>query len=210
MHYVEERADLEASAGELFDVVESGAVRIRARNRYPLREAAEVHPRNRGPGNDRLDRPLALRLTRISPAPGLASAAAARPARGARRGAGFRRCRCGPRLRGPSGHRLGARCGRRPGRRSLARSRRADPKPVHPDDSNCRNQEGVAASTGSDFLALPLKFAGFTGPPISYGRADRQNGSIRGSGTPRRRRHRHGQTGSVRRHPGLAARRHAP
>ena len=43
MHYVEERADLEASAGELFDVVESGAVRIRARNRYPLREAAEVH-----------------------------------------------------------------------------------------------------------------------------------------------------------------------
>ena len=43
MHYVEERADLEASAGELFDVVESGAVDIRARNRHPLREAAEVH-----------------------------------------------------------------------------------------------------------------------------------------------------------------------
>jgi len=43
MHYVEERADLEASAGELFDVVESGTVEIRPRNRYPLREAAEVH-----------------------------------------------------------------------------------------------------------------------------------------------------------------------
>ena len=43
MHYIEEPADLEASAGELFDVLKSGAVRIRVGNRHPLREAAEVH-----------------------------------------------------------------------------------------------------------------------------------------------------------------------
>ena len=43
MHYVEEREDLEASARELFDVVSSGVVKITVRNRYPLREAAEVH-----------------------------------------------------------------------------------------------------------------------------------------------------------------------
>ena len=43
MHYVEEREDLVASAKELFDVVSSGAVTITVRNRYPLREAADVH-----------------------------------------------------------------------------------------------------------------------------------------------------------------------
>ena len=43
MHYVEARADLEASAGERFDIVASGAVDIRARHRHPLRGAARVH-----------------------------------------------------------------------------------------------------------------------------------------------------------------------
>ena len=43
MHYMEEREDLVAAAQELFDVVSSGAVAITVRNRYPLREAAEVH-----------------------------------------------------------------------------------------------------------------------------------------------------------------------
>ena len=43
MHYVEEREDLVASAQELFDAVSTGAVTITVRNRYPLREAAEVH-----------------------------------------------------------------------------------------------------------------------------------------------------------------------
>lgn len=41
--YAAKRADLEAGAGELFDVVGSGAVAIRVNQRYPLRDAAEAH-----------------------------------------------------------------------------------------------------------------------------------------------------------------------
>jgi NADPH:quinone reductase len=43
MTYVAAREDLMASAGELFEVVRSGAVRIEVNQRFPLREAAEAH-----------------------------------------------------------------------------------------------------------------------------------------------------------------------
>jgi NADPH2:quinone reductase len=42
-HYTATRADLELSAKELFDVVASGAVKIRIGATYPLRDAAEAH-----------------------------------------------------------------------------------------------------------------------------------------------------------------------
>ena len=43
MTYTAERADLVASAKELFDVVQRGAVRIEINQRFPLRDAAEAH-----------------------------------------------------------------------------------------------------------------------------------------------------------------------
>jgi NADPH2:quinone reductase len=43
MTYTAERADLLATAKELFEVVQSGAVRILINQRFPLREAAEAH-----------------------------------------------------------------------------------------------------------------------------------------------------------------------
>ena len=43
MTYTAERADLVAAANELFEVVQSGAVRIEINQRFPLREAAEAH-----------------------------------------------------------------------------------------------------------------------------------------------------------------------
>jgi NADPH:quinone reductase-like Zn-dependent oxidoreductase len=42
-HYIAKRADLEATAGDLFDVVASGAVKIEVRQRYPLTETAKAH-----------------------------------------------------------------------------------------------------------------------------------------------------------------------
>ena len=42
-HYTQRRADLLAMAGELFDVVASGQVRISVNQRYPLRDAALAH-----------------------------------------------------------------------------------------------------------------------------------------------------------------------
>jgi NADPH2:quinone reductase len=42
-NYTASRADLEASAAELFDQVTSGQVRIEVRQRYPLEQAAEAH-----------------------------------------------------------------------------------------------------------------------------------------------------------------------
>jgi NADPH2:quinone reductase len=42
-NYVAERADLELSATELFDVVRSGKVKVQVRQRFPLRHAAEAH-----------------------------------------------------------------------------------------------------------------------------------------------------------------------
>ena len=41
--YTAQRADLVASANELFEVVQSGAVRIQVNQRFPLRDAAEAH-----------------------------------------------------------------------------------------------------------------------------------------------------------------------
>lgn len=41
--YVSTRAELEASSGALFDVIGSGAVKIRIDQRYPLERAAEAH-----------------------------------------------------------------------------------------------------------------------------------------------------------------------
>lgn len=41
--YTAKRDDLVATAAELFEVVQSGAVRININQRYPLREAAEAH-----------------------------------------------------------------------------------------------------------------------------------------------------------------------
>jgi NADPH2:quinone reductase len=43
MTYTAERADLLATAKELFEVVQSGAVRILINQRFPLRDAAEAH-----------------------------------------------------------------------------------------------------------------------------------------------------------------------
>jgi NADPH:quinone reductase len=43
MTYTAERAHLVASANELFDVVQRGAVRIEINQRFPLRDAAEAH-----------------------------------------------------------------------------------------------------------------------------------------------------------------------
>ncbi|QNT69610.1 quinone oxidoreductase family protein [Defluviicoccus vanus] len=43
MHYTAKRADLLASAAELFAVVQSGAVRIAVHQTYPLAEAAQAH-----------------------------------------------------------------------------------------------------------------------------------------------------------------------
>jgi len=43
MHYTAKRADLLASAAELFDVVAGGAVRIEVRQTYPLAETARAH-----------------------------------------------------------------------------------------------------------------------------------------------------------------------
>ena len=43
MHYTAKRADLLASAAELFDVVAGGAVRIEVRQTYPLAETAQAH-----------------------------------------------------------------------------------------------------------------------------------------------------------------------
>lgn len=43
MHYMAKRADMEASAKELFEVVLGGAVRISVNHIYPLREVARAH-----------------------------------------------------------------------------------------------------------------------------------------------------------------------
>ena len=43
MTYTAARADLVRAAGELFDVVKSGAVEIRVNQRYPLRDAVQAH-----------------------------------------------------------------------------------------------------------------------------------------------------------------------
>ncbi|HEU5285799.1 MAG TPA: quinone oxidoreductase [Sphingomicrobium sp.] len=42
-HYIASRAELEASAAELFEAVGSGAVRIEVMQRFPLADAAEAH-----------------------------------------------------------------------------------------------------------------------------------------------------------------------
>jgi NADPH2:quinone reductase len=42
-HYIASRAELEASAAELFEVVGSGGVRIEVKQRFPLAEAADAH-----------------------------------------------------------------------------------------------------------------------------------------------------------------------
>jgi NADPH2:quinone reductase len=42
-HYVATRAELERSAGELFDMVLSGEVKIEVKQRIPLKDAAEAH-----------------------------------------------------------------------------------------------------------------------------------------------------------------------
>ena len=41
--YIAKRQDLEASAAALFDVVSSGAVKIRINQRYALKDAAKAH-----------------------------------------------------------------------------------------------------------------------------------------------------------------------
>jgi len=42
-HYIASRAELEASADELFEMVASGKVRVDVRQRFPLEQAAEAH-----------------------------------------------------------------------------------------------------------------------------------------------------------------------
>jgi NADPH2:quinone reductase len=43
VHYIATREQLELSAGELFEVVESGKVKIEVKQNFPLRDAAEAH-----------------------------------------------------------------------------------------------------------------------------------------------------------------------
>jgi NADPH2:quinone reductase len=43
MTYTAKREDLVASADELFQVVETGAVKLEINQRFPLREAAAAH-----------------------------------------------------------------------------------------------------------------------------------------------------------------------
>ena len=47
MDYTAERVDLLSSANELFEVVNSGAVKITINQTYPLTEAAQAHPSSR-------------------------------------------------------------------------------------------------------------------------------------------------------------------
>ena len=42
-HYVATREQLENSAGELFDMVQSGKVKVEVKQRFPLKDAAEAH-----------------------------------------------------------------------------------------------------------------------------------------------------------------------
>jgi NADPH2:quinone reductase len=42
-HYVADRGDLERTAAELFEVVESGAVRVEVNQTYALKDAAQAH-----------------------------------------------------------------------------------------------------------------------------------------------------------------------
>jgi NADPH2:quinone reductase len=42
-HYIATREQLELSAGELFDVVQSGKVKIEVKQHFPLKDAAEAH-----------------------------------------------------------------------------------------------------------------------------------------------------------------------
>jgi NADPH2:quinone reductase len=41
--YTATRADLEATAADVFDVIRNGTVKVEIRHRYPLAEAARVH-----------------------------------------------------------------------------------------------------------------------------------------------------------------------
>jgi NADPH2:quinone reductase len=42
-HYIAKREELEQSAGELFDMITNGKVRIEVNQRFPLNDAAEAH-----------------------------------------------------------------------------------------------------------------------------------------------------------------------
>ena len=42
-HYIDSRADLERAAGELFDAVASGAIKIEVKQTYALKDAAQAH-----------------------------------------------------------------------------------------------------------------------------------------------------------------------
>ena len=42
-HYIASRAELEASAAELFEAVANGAVHIEVKQRFPLEQASEAH-----------------------------------------------------------------------------------------------------------------------------------------------------------------------
>ena len=42
-HYIATREQLERSANELFEMVESGKVKIEVKQRFPLKDAAEAH-----------------------------------------------------------------------------------------------------------------------------------------------------------------------
>lgn len=42
-HYIASRAELEQSAGELFEIIESGKVKVEVNQSFPLKDAAEAH-----------------------------------------------------------------------------------------------------------------------------------------------------------------------
>jgi NADPH2:quinone reductase len=43
MHYVAKREDLDATANELFDVIEQAVIRADINKEYPLKDAVKVH-----------------------------------------------------------------------------------------------------------------------------------------------------------------------
>ena len=64
MAYTAARGDLLASAGELFDVIRRGVVRVEVTRTWPLAEAASGAPRPRGAPDDRLMRSAAVTRSR--------------------------------------------------------------------------------------------------------------------------------------------------
>ena len=65
--YTASRQDLLTAAGDLFDVVKKGVVKLAINQTYPLRDAAQRPPRPAGPQDHRLDRVHGVGTSRQAP-----------------------------------------------------------------------------------------------------------------------------------------------